>query len=96
MIICKNDHELKVLWDFWTGEGGYSSVVPEAINPEEHELTANFGREVGKAVTEYLEAMEKVKLKAGLRAAMNVSSLGNLYLQVLHLKKFWRIVRTHL
>ena len=71
-------------------------MVPEAIKPEEHELTANFGREVGKAVTEYLEAMEKVKLKAGLRAAMNVSSLGNLYLQVWHLNKFRRIVRTHL
>ena len=71
-------------------------MVPEAIKPEEHELTANFGREVGKAVTEYLEAMEKVKLKAGLRAAMNVSSLGNLYLQVRHLNKFRRIVRTHL
>lgn len=72
------------------------SVVPKAINPVEHELTANFGSEVEKVVTEYVDAMEKLKLKTCLRATMKASSLGNLYLQALHLKKFWRIVRTHL
>jgi methionyl-tRNA synthetase len=57
-------------------------VVPEAANPQMHELTATFGKEVQRVVKEYLDAMEKVRLKAGLKAAMNASSLGNLYLQV--------------
>ena len=42
------------------GEGGYSKVVPEAFNPDAHELTKEFGRSVGEALQEYIEAMEKV------------------------------------
>ncbi|CAK9193472.1 unnamed protein product [Sphagnum troendelagicum] len=72
------------------GEGGYGKVVPEAANPQMHELTATFGKEVQRVVKEYLDAMEKVRLKAGLKAAMNASSLGNLYLQD---SKFWKLYK---
>jgi methionyl-tRNA synthetase len=65
-------------------------VVPEAANPQMHELTATFGKEVQRVVKEYLDAMEKVRLKAGLKAAMNASSLGNLYLQD---SKFWKLYK---
>jgi hypothetical protein len=35
-------------------------VVPEAANPQMHELTATFGKEIQRVVKEYLDAMEKV------------------------------------
>ncbi|KAL3681854.1 hypothetical protein R1sor_024810 [Riccia sorocarpa] len=69
---------------------GYGGVVPEAPGAESHELTSALGANVGQLVKEYVEAMEKVKLKQGLRTAMNVSSLGNLYLQD---SKFWKLYK---
>ncbi|KAJ7525817.1 hypothetical protein O6H91_17G068000 [Diphasiastrum complanatum] len=72
-----------------TGEG-YASLIPTASGAEGHELTAELGRKVGDYVIQYVEAMEKVKLKAGLRIAMSVSSLGNLYLQD---SKFWKLYK---
>ena len=64
------------------GEGGYGKVIPETGNPEEHELTRKFATEVGAALDEYIKSMEAVKLKGGLKAAMKISSAGNVYLQV--------------
>lgn len=60
---------------------GYGSVVPDSGDPSGDHLTAELGARVGELVTEYIAAMEKVKLKAGLQAAMAVSSTGNKYLQ---------------
>eukprot|EP00850_Spirogloea_muscicola_P020362 SM000213S06827 [mRNA] locus=s213:191328:197704:- [translate_table: standard] len=71
-------------------KGCYSGVVPEASNAGQDELTAKLGKDVGKAVTEYVECMEKVKLKAGLKVVMSISSLGNAYLQS---KKPWDLLK---
>jgi methionyl-tRNA synthetase len=72
------------------GEGGYGKVIPEVGNPEDHELTAGFAAKVSAAVDDYIKSMEAVKLKAGLKAAMQVSSLGNLYLQE---SQFWKLYK---
>ncbi|CAM6087122.1 unnamed protein product [Calypogeia fissa] len=69
---------------------GYGGVIPEISGAESHELTATFGSKVGDLVKEYVEAMEKVKLKQGLKTAMNISSLGNLYLQD---SQFWKLYK---
>lgn len=72
------------------GEGGYGKVIPDVGNPEDHELTAGFATKVSAAVDDYIKSMEAVKLKAGLKAAMQVSSLGNLYLQE---SQFWKLYK---
>ncbi|BBN15558.1 methionyl-tRNA synthetase [Marchantia polymorpha subsp. ruderalis] len=69
---------------------GYAGVIPEAPGAESHSLTVTLGEKVGELVKDYVEVMEKVKLKQGLRIAMNVSSLGNLYLQD---TKFWKLYK---
>lgn len=72
------------------GEGGFGKVVPEVGNPEEHELTRNLAIKVKSTVDEYIKSMEAVKLKGGLKAAMQVSSLGNQYLQD---SQFWKLYK---
>lgn len=67
---------------------GYGSVVPDALNAEMHKLTTDLGERVGKLVEQYVEAMEKVKLKQGLRTAMSISTEGNGYLQD---SQFWKL-----
>eukprot|EP01018_Ginkgo_biloba_P028836 Gb_31125 [translate_table: standard] len=69
---------------------GYGSVVPDAPGAEEHKLTADLGERVGKCVQQYVEAMEKVKLKLGLKTAMSISSEGNGYLQD---SEFWKLYK---
>ncbi|CAN0910245.1 Probable methionine--tRNA ligase [Linum grandiflorum] len=61
---------------------GYESIVPDAPGADSHLLTKQLADEVGKYVDQYLEAMEKVKLKQGLKAAMSICSAGNAYLSV--------------
>lgn len=65
-------------------EGGYRKVIPEVGNPEEYELTKKLALKVKGTIDEYIKCMEAVKLKTGLKAAMEVSSHGNLYLQICH------------
>ncbi|XP_031379434.1 methionine--tRNA ligase, cytoplasmic [Punica granatum] len=69
---------------------GYGSVVPDAPGAESHALTANLAEKVGKFVDQYVEAMEKVKLKQGLKTAMSISSEGNAYLQE---SQFWKLYK---
>lgn len=69
---------------------GYSSIVPDAPDAELHDLTKDVGEKVGKLVYQYLDAMEKVKLKQGLRVAMSISSEGNAYLQE---SQFWKLYK---
>ncbi|CAI7810629.1 unnamed protein product, partial [Closterium sp. NIES-53] len=69
---------------------GFASIVPESPGAEQDELTAKFGQTVGDLVKEYIDNMEKVKLKAALKTAMAVSSAGNLYLQD---SKFWKLYK---
>lgn len=69
---------------------GYDRLIPEAEGAESHTLTAELVSKVVDNVKQYVEAMEKVSLKRGLKIAMNVSSLGNLYLQD---SQFWKLYK---
>ncbi|KAG9443219.1 hypothetical protein H6P81_019073 [Aristolochia fimbriata] len=69
---------------------GYGSIIPDAPNAESHLLTMKLAEKVAKYVDQYLEAMEKVKLKQGLKVAMSISSEGNAYLQD---SQFWKLYK---
>ncbi|KMZ68773.1 Methionine--tRNA ligase [Zostera marina] len=69
---------------------GYNSIVPDAPNAESHLLTKSFAEKVSKYVEQYADAMEKVKLKQGLKIAMSISSEGNAYLQE---SQFWKLYK---
>ncbi|KNA12223.1 hypothetical protein SOVF_127940 [Spinacia oleracea] len=69
---------------------GYGSVIPDAPQAEAHSLTKALAEKVGKHVEQYVEAMEKVKLKQGLKTAMAISSEGNAYLQE---SQFWKLYK---
>ncbi|XP_068646527.1 probable methionine--tRNA ligase [Aristolochia californica] len=69
---------------------GYGSIIPDAPNAESHPLTMKLADKVCKYVDQYLEAMEKVKLKQGLKIAMSISSEGNAYLQE---SQFWKLYK---
>ncbi|KAJ8490827.1 hypothetical protein OPV22_012548 [Ensete ventricosum] len=69
---------------------GYGSIIPDASNAQSQQLTKYLGEKVGKLVDQYLDAMEKVKLKQGLKIAMSISSEGNAYLQE---SQFWKLYK---
>ncbi|XWS13387.1 hypothetical protein CRYUN_Cryun36dG0033400 [Craigia yunnanensis] len=69
---------------------GYGSIIPDTPTAESHALTKTLSEKVGKHVEQYIEAMEKVKLKQGLRTAMSLSSEGNAYLQE---SQFWKLYK---
>ncbi|CAA0840020.1 Probable methionine--tRNA ligase [Striga hermonthica] len=69
---------------------GYGSIIPDAQSADSHPLTKALGDRVGNFVEQYIEAMEKVKLKQGLKLAMTISSEGNAYLQE---SKFWKLYK---
>ncbi|KAL5200070.1 hypothetical protein ABZP36_021273 [Zizania latifolia] len=69
---------------------GYDSIIPDAPNAESHPLTVALAEKTNKWVEQYLEAMEKVKLKQGLKSAMAISSDGNAYLQE---SQFWKLYK---
>ncbi|GLU00038.1 hypothetical protein SLE2022_174330 [Rubroshorea leprosula] len=69
---------------------GYGSIIPDAPAAESHPSTKTLAEQVGKCVEEYVEAMEKVKLKKGLKCAMSISSKGNAYLQE---TQFWKLYK---
>ncbi|KAF8394062.1 hypothetical protein HHK36_020264 [Tetracentron sinense] len=69
---------------------GYGSTIPDAPGAESHLLTQALSEKVGKYVEQYVEAMEKVKLKQGLKTAMSISSEGNAYLQD---SQFWKLYK---
>ncbi|KAI3424611.1 Methionyl-tRNA synthetase [Psidium guajava] len=69
---------------------GYGSVIPDAPGADSHSLTVELAEKVGKLVEQYVEAMEKVKLKQGLKTAMSISSEGNAYLQA---SQFWKLYK---
>ncbi|XP_030533847.1 probable methionine--tRNA ligase [Rhodamnia argentea] len=69
---------------------GYGSVIPDAPGADSHSLTVELAEKVGKLVEQYVEAMEKVKLKQGLKTAMSISGEGNAYLQA---SQFWKLYK---
>ncbi|KQJ97478.1 hypothetical protein BRADI_3g31100v3 [Brachypodium distachyon] len=69
---------------------GYSSIIPDAPNADSHPLSQSLAETVGKLVEQYIDAMDKVKLKQGLKIAMAISSEGNAYLQE---SQFWKLYK---
>ncbi|MCO5580923.1 hypothetical protein L7F22_034796 [Adiantum nelumboides] len=72
-----------------SGEG-YNGIVPEAKGAENHALTIDLVSKVYENVLQYIDAMEKVSIKRGLKIAMAISSLGNQYLQD---STFWKLYK---
>ncbi|XP_042485777.1 probable methionine--tRNA ligase [Macadamia integrifolia] len=72
---------------------GYASIIPDARDVESNPLTKKLAEKVGDFVDQYIEAMEKVKLKQGLKTAMAISSEGNAYLQD---SQFWKLYKEDL
>ncbi|EOY05214.1 Methionine--tRNA ligase / methionyl-tRNA synthetase / MetRS, putative isoform 3, partial [Theobroma cacao] len=69
---------------------GYDFIIPDTPDAESHPLTKALSEKVGNLVEQYIEAMEKVKLKQGLKTAMSISSEGNAYLQE---SEFWKLYK---
>uniref|UniRef100_A0ACD5ZRK6 Uncharacterized protein n=1 Tax=Avena sativa TaxID=4498 RepID=A0ACD5ZRK6_AVESA len=69
---------------------GYGSIIPEAPNAGKHALSQSLAETTGKLVGQYIDAMDKVKLKQGLKIAMAISSEGNAYLQE---SQFWKLYK---
>lgn len=66
----------------------FEGSVPQLLdNDGENE---EFVSRINVELNEYMEQMEKVNLKAGLKKAMQISSLGNLYLQT---KQPWKLFK---
>ncbi|CAG8656595.1 2023_t:CDS:2, partial [Paraglomus occultum] len=57
----------------------YNGILPDFTMDGEDEQTLT--KSVNEILTKYLEAMENVKIRAGLEKAMELSHLGNHYLQ---------------
>ncbi|EXB99119.1 putative methionine--tRNA ligase [Morus notabilis] len=69
---------------------GYGSIIPDSAGAESHLLTKTLAETIGKYVDQYMEAMEKVKLKQALKIGMSISSEGNAYLQE---SQFWKLYK---
>uniref|UniRef100_A0A2N9I3R4 methionine--tRNA ligase n=1 Tax=Fagus sylvatica TaxID=28930 RepID=A0A2N9I3R4_FAGSY len=69
---------------------GYGSVIPDAPGVESNPSTKTLAEKIGNYVDQYIEAMEKVKLKQALKIAMSISSEGNAYLQE---SQFWKLYK---
>lgn len=66
----------------------FDGIIPEYIpgDPEDEK----FSNMVNEALQEYISVLEKVSLKAGLKKAMAIASIGNLYLQR---KAPWKLLK---
>lgn len=72
---------------------GYDSIiptVPDDVSGDSHDPTKKFANKVAAYMEQYIESMEKVKLKQGLKIAMSISGEGNAYLQE---TEFWRLYK---
>ncbi|PON59393.1 Methionyl-tRNA synthetase [Trema orientale] len=69
---------------------GYGSIIPDSPGAEVHPLTKTLAEKISKFVDQYIEAMEKVKLKQALKIGMSISSEGNAYLQE---SQFWKLYK---
>jgi methionyl-tRNA synthetase len=69
---------------------GYGSIISDSPGAESHSLTQTLSEKISKLVDQYIEAMEKVKLKQALKIGMSISSEGNAYLQE---SQFWKLYK---
>lgn len=66
----------------------FSGVVPELLTDDEE--NDSFIQKVNEELSQYIQLLEKVSLKAGLKKAMAIASLGNQYLQR---KAPWKLLK---
>ncbi|XP_062078072.1 probable methionine--tRNA ligase isoform X1 [Humulus lupulus] len=69
---------------------GYGSIISDSPGAESHSLTQTLAEKISKFLDQYIEAMEKVKLKQALKIGMSISSEGNAYLQE---SQFWKLYK---
>ncbi|MED6179918.1 hypothetical protein PIB30_005376 [Stylosanthes scabra] len=72
---------------------GYDSTVPalaDDLSSDSHDPTKKLAERISAYIDQYIEEMEKVRLKQGLKIAMAISTEGNGYLQEC---EFWRLYK---
>ena len=62
----------------------FEGVVPSAECPGAQPALAELNAKVAPLVEQYLAALERIKLKEGIRLAMLVSAAGNKFFQARH------------
>lgn len=67
----------------------FGGVVPEMHIDKEKDL--EFFTEVNKALAEYTDSMERVKMRQALLNILTVSRQGNLYMQV---NEPWKLIKS--
>lgn len=66
----------------------FSATIPELVNDDEE--NEEFTKNINSELREYVAVLDKVNLKAGLKKAMAIASLGNQYLQR---KQPWHLIK---
>lgn len=66
----------------------FEGVVPEMIADDDENI--EFTAKINEELKQYIDLLEKVSLKAGLKKAMAIASLGNQYLQR---KAPWKLLK---
>lgn len=93
LAVKNNDELIKTLGNYINRtvtflDKSFSCTVPELVtNDAENE---QFTRDINSELKEYIALLNKVNLKAGLKKAMAIASLGNLYLQR---KEPWHLIK---
>jgi methionyl-tRNA synthetase len=94
-FVAKNNNELLAnLGNFVNRVLKFISEKLDRIVPQRSELNEqdnNAIKEIETKVTEYIAALEKVKLKEGLKTVMEISRVGNQYMQE---NKPWDLLKT--
>lgn len=57
-------------------------MVPEGAHPAAAETLAGLGAKIAPLVAAYVAAMEKMKIREGIRLAFDVTRAGNLFITV--------------
>lgn len=68
-------------------------MVPDASHPAAAEALAGLGAKIAALMAAYVTAMEKMKIREGIRIAFDVSRAGNLFITVREGSS--RVVRQH-
>lgn len=66
----------------------FNGIVPDIIEDDEEDQ--QFSEKVNAELAGYCQLMDSVSLKAGLKKAMSISKIGNLYLQT---KQPWKLLK---
>lgn len=93
LAVKNNDELIKTLGNYINRtitflHKSFGGVVPELLSDQDEDL--GFIAKIDAELLDYIELLEKVSLKAGLKKAMAISSLGNQYMQR---KAPWKLLK---